>query len=92
MEREEGRLQLRYVLAIGEGVCDVEVEETDEAVTVFGFICSGEEEEPVDISQLCECPVHVYLERPLGAGVVDGHLGRDVPYKNVYAEMDDEPA
>jgi hypothetical protein len=91
MEREEGRLQLRYVIALGEGMCDIEVEETDDAVTVYGFICAGENEDPVDLTETIECPYHVYLDRPLGGRrVVDGHLGRDVPYKNVWAEMEAE--
>ena len=69
------------------GVCDVEIEEEDDAVTVCGFICAGEDEEPVDHSESCDCPVHVYLERPLGERVViGGPPGRRVPYRNVWEE------
>jgi hypothetical protein len=89
MEREPRRLQLRYVLFVGEGVCDVEIEEEDDAVTVYGFICAGEDEEPVDHSESCNCPVHVHLDRPLGERVViDGHSGRQVPYRNVWEEIE----
>jgi hypothetical protein len=89
MEREPGRLQLRYVFFAGEGICDVEVDERDETVTVYGFMCAGYRELPVDRSESYEAPVHVYLDRPLaGRTVVDGHSGRQVPFRNVYAEIE----
>jgi hypothetical protein len=89
MEREPGRLQLRYVLFLGEGVCDVVVDEDDDAVTVHGFICAGENQEPVDCTQSCACPVHIYLDRPLGnRAVIDGHTNRRVPFRDVYAEIE----
>ena len=91
MEREPGRLQLRYVIAMGEGLCDIEVEETEETVTVYGFICAGADEAAVDLRVSCECPYHVYLGRPLGdRRVVDGHLGREIPYRNVWADIEQQ--
>jgi hypothetical protein len=89
LEREPGRLQLRYVFFVGEGICDVEVDERDETVTVYGFMCTGDRDEPVDRSERYEAPVHVYLDRPLvGRTVIDGHSGREVPLRNVYAEIE----
>ncbi len=89
MEREPGRLQLRDVIALGEGLCDIEVVETEETVTVYGFICAGEDEAPVDLRVTGDCPYHVYLDRPLGdRRVVDGHLGREIPYRNVWADIE----
>lgn len=85
MEREEGRLQLRVALCGREGVCSVLFEEDDESITVLILVC-GEGEPNGD---WCDCPVHIYLERPLGDRVVrDVVQGRrQVPYRNVYDEM-----
>jgi hypothetical protein len=70
-------------------MCDVEVDEDDEKVTVSGFVCTGYGDEPVDRSDSCDCPVHVYLRQPLGGRkVIDGHSGQQVPYRNVYANLD----
>jgi hypothetical protein len=82
MEREEGRLQLRYVLWPDEHFADVIVVEADESVVVLGLICVSaafEEGEP------CESPTHVYLDAPLGRrAVIDGFSGEEIPYKNVW--------
>jgi hypothetical protein len=89
MEREPGRLQLRYVFSVGEGICDVEVDEDDETVTVYGFMCTGQRARRIDRSERYEAPVHVHLDRPLaGRTVIDGHSGREVPFRNVYAEIE----
>ena len=83
MEREPGRLQLRYALYPDEFMYAIEVEESDSAVTVSATVCSPPEG---DRSELCEIPFHVYLDRPLGERVViDGSSERTVPYKNIYA-------
>ena len=85
MEREPGRLQLRFSLCGDEHVDDILVAEDERAVVVFATVCTsvaGEVGEP------CEGPWHVYLERPLGdRAVIDGVLGKAVPYKNVYADL-----
>ena len=83
MEREPGRLQLRYALYPDELMDEIEIEESDTAVVVAATVCSP----PAgDRSELCEIPFHVYLARPLGQRVViDGNSGRTVPHKNIYA-------
>ena len=86
MEREPGRLQLRYVLWGEECMGDIVVSEDAHSVVVLGLIC-----EPVggDAGEPCEFPFHVYLDRPLGDRTVfDGCGGGEVPFKNVYAELD----
>jgi hypothetical protein len=41
--------------------------------------------------EVIEGPWHVYLERPLtGRAVVDALSGREVPYRNVLAELAEE--
>ena len=86
MEREEGRLQVRYVLTVeDEHVGDIEVTEDDRTVTVSATMCT-----PVHLEgrHEMECPYHVYLDRPLGdRTVIDGVSGEPVPYKNVYDEL-----
>ncbi len=88
MEREPGRLQLRVALHGREGVCSVLFEEDDEAVTVLILVC-GEEEPETD---WVGCPVHIYLEKPLGGrAVLDVVQGcRAVPYVNVYEKLKKE--
>jgi hypothetical protein len=85
MEREPGRLQLRYATTVSEHIDDVLVVEDEEAVVVFATVCT-----PVVNRErhLMEGPFHVYLDRPLGGRIViDGVTGREVPYKNVWDEM-----
>ena len=90
MEREPGRLQLRYVIRGDEHIDDIEVAEDDDCVVVLATVCTaiiGEDGDAV------ECPYHKYLERPLGERVViDGFAGEPVPFKNVYAEMEERRA
>jgi hypothetical protein len=86
MEREPGRLQLRYVLRCDEHLDDIWVAEDDRRVVVLAAICT-----PVigTVGDATDCPSHVYLDRPLGGRtVVDGFGGEIVPYKNVYAELE----
>jgi hypothetical protein len=85
MEREPGRLQLRYVLCGEEHVDDIVVAEDEHAVVVFAMVCT-----PVAgrLGEFYEGPFHVYLERPLaGREVIDGVSGNVVPYKNVYESL-----
>lgn len=85
MEREAGRLQLRYELRSDEHMDQIFVAEDAETVAVLGVICT-----PADgrFDDCCEVPHHVYLERPLGDRVVvDGFCGVVVPYKNVYLRL-----
>ena len=82
MEREPGRLQLRYALYPNELMDEIEVEGSDTAVVVSATVSSPPEG---DRRELCEIPFHVYLDRPLGQRVViDGNSGRTVPYKNIH--------
>ena len=83
MEREPGRLQLRYVLRRGEHLDELLVAEDDERVVVYGTICT-----PID-PQLGggeeESPYHVYLDEPLGKRTVIDAVAREpVQYFNVY--------
>ena len=73
-----------------EHIDDIEVAEDDDCVVVLGTVCTavmGEDGDAV------ECPYHNYLERPLGDRVViDGFGGEPVPFKNVYAEIEERRA
>jgi hypothetical protein len=88
MEREEKRLQLRYVHWPDEHVDDILVVEDDESVVVFGMMCVSAGIKPGDA---CESPYHVYLDRPLGGRTVYcGVSGEPVPYKNVWIKIQEE--
>jgi hypothetical protein len=82
-ERDPGRLQLRVALGGNEGVCEVVVDETDEIVTVRVFLCYDEDEEDNDRGrdrEYINCPVHVYLDKPLdGRTVVDFQSNEELP-------------
>jgi hypothetical protein len=87
-EREPGRLQLRFVLDADEHMHEIVVEEDDDVVEVFATVCG-----PVSgpSGEVIEGPWHVYLERPLARrSVVDALSGREVPYRNVLAELAEE--
>jgi hypothetical protein len=85
MEREAGRLQLRYVLVGDEHVDDIVVAEEDHSVVVSATICTPVAEA---FGREVECPYHVYLDRPLGdRTVLDALDGEPVPYKNVYLDL-----
>lgn len=83
MEREAGRLQLRYELQRDEHLDEIVVAEDDERVVVFGTVCT-----PIDLpsGDTVEHPYHVYLDEPLGdRDVFDAVADASVPYFNVYA-------
>jgi len=85
MEREAGRLQVRYVLWRDEHVDDIVVAEDAETVVVLGTVCTPNLDESGDS---CEVPCHVYLDDALGGRtVIDGVTGEVVPYKNVYETL-----
>lgn len=85
MEREAGRLQLRYATTRSEHIDDILVVEDEEAVVVFATVCTPVVHEE---RHLMEAPHHVDLDRPLGGRVVfDGVTGREVPYRNVYDDI-----
>lgn len=88
-EREPGRLQLRVPLGVGEGVCQAIVDEHDEVIYVRVLVCyeDGDEQLPQDY---CNCPVHVYLDRPLGdRKVIDADERTEVPlYEPHWASQD----
>ena len=78
-EREPGRLQLRVPLRGDEGVCDVVVDEDEKTVRVRALVCYDEEDGPGSHERV-NCPVHVYLDRPLqGRQVVDVQTGAALP-------------
>lgn len=82
MEREPGRLQLRYALQSEEHLDEIVVAEDDERVVVFGTVCT-----PIGLlpGHLDEGPYHVYLKSPLaGREVLDATADAPVPYFNVY--------
>jgi hypothetical protein len=82
MEREAGRLQVRFVLRGDEHVDDIVVAEDDAEVVVFATVCTAV---AGDGGNAWEGPWHVYLDRPLGdRTVVDGSSGASVPFVNVY--------
>lgn len=82
MEREEGRLQLRYVLREDEHLDELLVAEDDERVAVYGTVCVPCE--PA-IGDEVGHPYHVYLKGPLGQrAVFDAVAGAPVQYFNVY--------
>jgi hypothetical protein len=91
MEREPGRLQVRFALCGDEHIVDeIMVAEDESAVVVFATVCTAAAGEA---GEWCEGPWHVYLEQPLGdRTVIDGTCGRAVPYKNVWAEIEAEEA
>lgn len=66
-EREPGRLQLRVSMRPGtDGVCEAIVEETEDAVHVRVMLCFEDRDESWEDREYWDCPVHVYLEKPLG--------------------------
>jgi hypothetical protein len=85
MEREPGRLQLRFAFHADEHIDEIVVAEDEATVVVFATMCT-----PVTVEARTwyEGPIHVYLERPLDdRPVIDGVSGEEVPYKNVYATL-----
>jgi len=98
-EPEPGRLQLRVALTSGEGVCDVVVDEQEDVIYVRALLCYAPDDEETWPPEYCNCPVHVYLDRPLGDRPVfdihrDGFLPRYTPaWENEQTSPDDgDPA
>ena len=86
MEREPGRLQVRFALVGDEHVDDIVVAEDEQTVVVFCTVCAAAAGED---GERWEGPWHVYLDAPLGdRTVIDGSTGEPVPYKNVWAEIE----
>ena len=78
-EREPGRLQLRVEMSLDEGICDAIAEECDDRVFVRVMMCY-DPNEPREDDTLMNCPVHVYLEQPLGdRKVIDAATGDELP-------------
>jgi hypothetical protein len=79
-EREPGRLQVRVALCRGEGVCDVIVEEDEDTVRVRLLVCYDERVKLGEDREYINCPVHVYLDKPLGGRtVIDVQTDEAVP-------------
>jgi hypothetical protein len=90
MEREPGRLQLRYALHDEEPVNEVVVAEDDEQVVVCGTICAPMD---LEVEDTVGHPYHVYLKQPLGErDVIDAVVGLPVPYFNVYDGIEERVA
>ena len=72
-EREPGRLQLRALVRPStDGICEAIVEEDEHTVRVRVLVCYQERDQDEDIASFWNCPVHVYLEKPLnGRKVID---------------------
>lgn len=88
MEREPGRLQVRFVIGSEQHVDEIVFAEDDDAVVVYGTVCSPAN---LEVGERYEGPWHIYLERPLGdRRVIDGVTGKDVPYRNVWAEIEEQ--
>jgi hypothetical protein len=89
-EREPRRLQLRFVIDGNEHMYDIVVNEDDDSVVVHGEVCSPTTGACRD---QCDVPFHVYLDQPLGERrVVDALSGREIPYRDVWAELAAEEA
>jgi hypothetical protein len=87
MEREPGRLQVRYELRSDEHMDQIFVAEDAETAAVLGVVCTAADGR---YDACCEVPHSVYLDGPLGDRVVvDGFSGAEVPYKNVYLTLGD---
>ena len=80
-EREPGRLQLRVPLGgSDQGVCEVVVEEDEKTVRVRALVCYDDDDDQSGSLERVNCPVHVYLDRPLeGRQVVDVETGAALP-------------
>jgi hypothetical protein len=88
MEREPGRLQVRFVIGMEQHVDEIVFAEDDGAVVIYGTVCTPAN---WDVGERYEGPWHIYLDRPLGdREVIDGVTGKVVPYRNVWAEIEEE--
>ena len=83
-ERNVGELELRVALGGGDehGVCRVLLDERDDEVFVRIFICYDEDAEWVPLKQRAysDCPVRVWLDKPLGdRAVIDVDSDEELP-------------
>ena len=69
-EREPGRLQLRAVIRVDEGLCEVIAEEDEESVRVRVLLCYEDTDDPILAREALNWPIHVYLEQPLNGRTV----------------------
>lgn len=78
-ERSVGELELRVALGTGDhGVCEVIVDEHDDEVYVRVLVCYGER--PSGRREYTDCPVRVWLEKPLGQrAVIDVDSDEELP-------------
>jgi hypothetical protein len=85
-ERNIGELELRVALGSHEGgVCDVIVDERDDEVYVRVLLCYDPDDVDTRIGkrklEYTDCPVRVWLERPLGdRAVIDVDTDEELPY------------
>jgi hypothetical protein len=79
-EREPLRLQVRVAIRPSiEGVCDAfaEEDEDERTVRVRVFLCHPKGEAEGPDREYLDCPVHVYLDKPLGGRkVIDALTGK----------------
>ena len=91
MEREPGRLQLRYAMQDEEHLHEIVVAETDDSGhRVRDDLRAGR---PTCARASVESPYHVYLDQPLGERVViDAVSELPIPYFNVYDGIEERVA
>lgn len=82
-ERNIGELELRVALCrLDNGVCEVIVDEQDDEVHVRVLVCCNDrdEEHPSRVREYTDCPVRVWLEKPLGQrAVIDVDRDEELP-------------
>jgi hypothetical protein len=78
-ERNVGELELRVALGPGDnGACEVIVDEQDDEVHVRVLVCYGQR--PAGPREYMDCPVRVWLEKPLGQrAVIDVDSDEELP-------------
>jgi hypothetical protein len=86
-ERGECELELRVVLRRDEGICEVIVDERTDDVYVRVLLCYEEKPDDDESSALlggrCDCPVRVWLDRPLGdRAVIDVNTNNELDLYN----------
>jgi len=83
-ERNVGELELRVLLGGHDGgVCQITVDEHDDEVYVRVLVCrdAAAADSPSGSRDWCDCPVRVWLERPLGArAVIDVDTDEELPH------------
>lgn len=80
-ERNLGELELRVALGGDDGgVCQVIVDECDDEVYVRVLVCRKHDEDRASSREYLDCPVRVWLERPLGnRAVIDADRDEELP-------------